>query len=256
MSLYEEQQVWIEAQLETVLATAARLLVRAHEVKAASILANAETSVTLWEDWDHQRTWRLQLAIPAEVYFEIEDRGAIEKAIDKAIAPVLEAISTSDFIETRITTALERDPDWRRKTRQFVSGESITNQGRVRSDNIAARKHDGLLFRSQPEVFFYEALKRTGVPFAPLSVVLRGGLEYRRVEPDFIIYYRGLTMIVEIDGDLYHTETPAAAHARLKLLTDEGARLERISASECDTPQKAQEAVQRVIATIERLRNV
>jgi len=51
-----------------------------------------------------------------------------------------------------------------------------------------------------------------------------------------------------------HSETPAAAHARLKFLTDEGARLERIKASECDTPEKAREAVRRVIATIDKLR--
>ena len=46
---------------------------------------------------------------------------------------------------------------------EHLSGEGITNQGRVRSDNIAARVHDGLLFRSRPEVLFYEALKRKGV---------------------------------------------------------------------------------------------
>jgi very-short-patch-repair endonuclease len=81
-----------------------------------------------------------------------------------------------------------------------------------------------------------------------------GGLEYKRVEPDFVIYKDGIVMIVEIDGDLYHSETPAAAHARLKFLLDEGARLERITASECDTPEKAREAVARVIATIDKLR--
>jgi very-short-patch-repair endonuclease len=61
-------------------------------------------------------------------------------------------------------------------------------------------------------------------------------------------------MIVEIDGDLYHTETPAAAHARLKFLTDEGVKLERINASACDTSLKAVEAVNRILATIEKLR--
>ena len=61
-----------------------------------------------------------------------------------------------------------------------LTGERINNQGRVRSGNIAAKVYDGLLFRSRPEVLFYKALKRKGVPFAPLSVVLRGGLDYRR----------------------------------------------------------------------------
>ena len=93
-------------------------------------------------------------------------------------------------------------------------GQTVPAQGRVRSDNIAARQHDGLLFRSRPEILFYDALKKAGIPFAPLSVVLRGGVQYNRIEPDFVIYKDGIMMIVEIDGDLYHSETPAAAHAR------------------------------------------
>jgi hypothetical protein len=81
-----------------------------------------------------------------------------------------------------------------------------------------------------------------------------GGLEYRRAEPDFVIFKDGIVMIVEIDGDLFHSETPVAAHTRRKFLLDEGAKLERITASECDTPEKAREAVGRVIATMNKLR--
>jgi len=79
-------------------------------------------------------------------------------------------------------------------------------------------------------------------------------MSYSRVEPDFVILNDGLVMIVEVDGDLYHTETPAAAHVRLKFITDEGAKLERITAAECDTPEKAAEAVARIIQTIGKLR--
>ena len=160
-----------------------------------------------------------------------------------------------DIIRVKIAIELERDPEWRAKVKQHLSGEGITNQGRVRSDNIATRQYDGLLFRSKPEVLFYNALKVSGVPFAPLSVVLNGGVPTRkRVEPDFVLYKEGLTMIVEIDGDLYHRETPAAAHARLKFLKDEGVLLERIDAVECDTPAKAREAVARVLRTLQKHR--
>lgn len=79
------------------------------------------------------------------------------------------------------------------------------------------------------------------------------GAEYKRIEPDFVIFKDGLVMVVEIDGDLFHTETPATAHARLKFLVDESVRLERLHASECDTPAKAKEAVARVIATMDKL---
>ncbi len=61
-------------------------------------------------------------------------------------------------------------------------------------------------------------------------------------------------MVAEIDGDLFHRESPAHAHERLKFLTDEGAALERIDASACDTPEKAKEAVARVLATMDKHR--
>ena len=61
-------------------------------------------------------------------------------------------------------------------------------------------------------------------------------------------------MVVEIDGDTYHNERPSEADARLKMLRDEGVTQEHIKASECDTPQKAREAVQRIIATMDKLK--
>ena len=62
-------------------------------------------------------------------------------------------------------------------------------------------------------------------------------------------------MIVEIDGDTWHTETPAQAHTRLQFLLDEGAHLHRISASDCDTIDKAREAAKAVIARISKLKS-
>lgn len=236
--------------VDAVVATGARLLVRQEHWAAASILANSSAPKLTHLDHDNwnggQDTWRLKLVLPAEVFVDLGSRREeIEEQINGALRTAMETVSECDFISAKITPALNVDPDWRGQVRQHLSGEGITNQGRVRSDNIAARQHDGLLFRSRPEIEFYNALKATGLPFAPLAVVLRGGAQRQRVEPDFIVVK---------DGDLYHTETPAAAHARLKFLLDEGARLERINASECDTPEKAREAVARVITTVDKLR--
>lgn len=244
------------SHLEALLATSSKLLVRSSKIEAASILAAAMPRL---EHWNHDNwnggcdTWRLYLAIPADVYFDLEAREAREKEINATLETAMKAVSSSDTVETEIVTALYNDPDWREKVAQHTSGQGITNQGRVRSDNIAARSFDGLLFRSKKEIFFYQALKSSGIAFASLSVALCGGLTYRRVEPDFILYKDGLVMIVEIDGDLFHSETPAAAHSRLKFLLDEGVKLERITGSECDSPEKAREAVSRVIATLSKL---
>lgn len=78
------------------------------------------------------------------------------------------------------------------KLKSWLTGNNINNQGRVRSDNIATRASDGLLFRSQPEIFFYKALKSLGVPFAPLPVFVKGVESYGRIEPDFFIVKDGL----------------------------------------------------------------
>jgi hypothetical protein len=96
------------------------------------------------------------------------------------------------------------DPKWRDKARTWLAGDGVTNQGRVRSDNIASRECDGLLFRSEPEILLYKALKSLGLSFAPLPVFIRGGQTYRRIEPDFVIVKSGIVMIVEVDGDTVH----------------------------------------------------
>jgi hypothetical protein len=178
----------------------------------------------------------------------------VEKIIDKAIAIPMHVLSQSDYINVEITTALEHDPDWRAKTRRALSGEGINNQGRVRSDNIAAREFEGLRFRSVPEELFYCAMKLTGLPFAPLPVVVQGGVQYHRIEPDFIIFSKGIAMVVEIDGDSFHVEKPADADARLRFLREQGIRQERIKATECDTPEKAKEAARRIVALIDKIK--
>ena len=219
-------------------------------MSAASVLANGGGRIVHWnhDNWDGGfDIWRFLLEVPVEVYFDLDDRERLETEINAALATAMEVFT--DTIEVKITTLLDGDPDWRSKVNRHLSGAGVTNQGRVRSDAVATKQYDGLLFRSRPEVLFYNALKSSGVPFAPLSVVLNAAVPKRRVEPDFILFKEGLAMIVEIDGDLFHVETPSAAHERLKFLTDEGLILERINATECDTPEKAREAVARVLRT-------
>src|SRR5438445_745948 len=80
----------------------------------------------------------------------------------------------------------------------------------------------------------YHALKAAGLTFAPLPVFLRGGAEYRRIEPDFVVLHEGHALVIEVDGDSVHVEAPADAQARLRLMTDHGAEVERVKASDCN----------------------
>ena len=90
--------------------------------------------------------------------------------------------------------------------------------------------------------------------FAPLPVFVRGGESYRRIEPDFFLVFGGISLVVEVDGDTVHQETPAEAHARTYMLQHEGVHVERIQASDCDSPEKAKSAAKKIMAVVEKLR--
>ena len=124
----------------------------------------------------------------------------------------------------------------------------------MRSDNIAARQCDGLLFRSDEEINLYKALKAAGVSFAPLPVFIRGGREYRRIEPDFVLIIGGMVAVIEVDGDTVHQESPVEAHARTTMLVHEGAHVERIRASDCSTLEGAEVCAKRVLTSLAKVR--
>jgi hypothetical protein len=202
-------------------------------------------------------TWAMRILVDPQVYATLGDdreRRKIEDAVDEHARELLRTApgSMHQLRRVDVMTRVAAMPGWREEAERFVRGEGITNQGRVRTDNIAARKHDGLLFRSPPEVELYEALKARGVPFAPLPVVLRGGRSYQRIEPDFVVFKDGVTLVVEVDGDTVHRETPAEGQARLLMLETEGVHVRRIKASECDTPEKAKRAADDVLQFIDR----
>ncbi|HYT89621.1 MAG TPA: hypothetical protein VEL76_13020 [Gemmataceae bacterium] len=146
------------------------------------------------------------------------------------------------------------DPDWREKAKPWVTGQGINNQGRARSDNLAPRQADGLLFRSQQEINLYRALKAARISFAPLPVFVKGGETYRRIEPAFVLIKDGIVLVVEVDGDTVHRESPREAHDRLTMLAHEGVHIERVNAQECDTPELARMCVGKILRIIEKLK--
>ena len=137
----------------------------------------------------------------------------------------------------------------------YLAGQGVSNQGRARSDNVASKQEDGLLFRSQPEIHLYRAFKALGVTFAPLPVFVRGGESYRRIEPDFLVLKGGLVLQVEVDGDTVHRETPLEAHDRTTMMAHEGVHVERVNAADCGTIEKAKATAQRLLGILEKLRS-
>jgi hypothetical protein len=241
---------------ETILSTLAHLYAYEGKPREVAILADAEGEIqqTGHDPWNGGRYgYAVTFYIPQYIYGQIVSlRDGIEQAFTERTTPLF---AHNEWLD-RVSLKPQRTEDlqWRDRARAWLAGSGINNQGRVRSDNIASRECDGLLFRSEPEILLYRALKSLGVSFAPLPVFVRGGSTYRRVEPDFVIVKGGLLMVVEVDGDTVHHETPAEAHDRTTMLAHEGVHIERIKASQSDTPEKAAETAKALVGLFDKLR--
>lgn len=244
-------------QTENVIATASKLLELEGRTKEVAVLAmaNAKTVQSGYDNWNGgTNLYTLYLQIPVKLYHRVfDEKEIIQKNILNIISFANDSINYYTSVE--VTVQLTDDPYWRENAKAWLRGDGINNQGKVRSDNIASRSHDGLLFRSAQEILLYKALKTSGFSFAPLPVFIRGGKSYKRIEPDFFIVKNGIMMIVEVDGDTVHTETPAEAHARTTMLLHEGVHFERIKASECDTEGKALVCAKRLLEIINKIKN-
>jgi len=243
---------------EPLLTTLARLFAHVGLAREVAVLANAESCLeeSSYENWNGGTYgYGLQLTVPHTLYADLEGHlKIIESNILVKTQELLRAIPNRRVDSVTVLPMLATDPQWREKAKAWVSGIGVNNQGRVRSDNLAAKSCDGLLFRSQPEIFLYKALKTEGVSFAPLPVFVRGGKQYKRIEPDFVILTSGVVLIVEVDGDTVHHETPVDAHARTTMLIHEGAHLERVKASECENAELAKECAQKLLALAKKLK--
>ncbi|EGR0319946.1 hypothetical protein VDT04_003503 [Vibrio cholerae] len=246
------------ADPESILGTLARLFAAKGAAREVAVLtySSPEVKESYYDNWSGGTThYTLYLHVPINLYPQLEsDLAEIENTILENAGVFLSNFENDKLSTVKIIPAVLEDPQWRDKASAWLSGSKITNQGRVRSDNVAPLTADGLLFRSQPEIHFYRALKSEGVSFSPLPVFIRGGQTYSRIEPDFVIVHHGITMVVEIDGDTVHQETPAEAQARVRTLQHEGVHVERILASECNEPQKAIDAVKRILVAIDKLK--
>lgn len=165
---------------EPILATIARLLAAEGAAREVAILASAQASYRfLEEDWNV--CWYcLQLQIPTWQYTQLSnDVETCEQTIGEKAGLISRSYSEEGIRYVSISPLVEEGGNWRDKAKKWLAGDGVTNQGRVRSDNIPSKTTDGLLFRSQNEIYFYRALKSLGVSFAPLPVFVRGGETYR-----------------------------------------------------------------------------
>jgi hypothetical protein len=228
------------------LASVVEALKSTGDARAIATLVEGQCEHVIWDSDFGINSWRWFISLPVRLFYAMteEERESTQSAIDSAASPFFAATPNDSLSSVVITPKIERaDADWRDEAIRFVKGEGVTNQGRVRSDNIASKQHRGLLFRSKAEITLFEALTRAKLAVAPLPVFVRIGKAYNRLEPDFVVIYKGLTFVVEVDGDTYHRELPAEADKRLVPLTYEGVEVRRIRAAELATEESADIAV-------------
>lgn len=164
---------------ESVLGTVARLFAADGAQLEVAVLtySNPEIQETGYDNWNGGTTiFSLFLQVPITLYPQLEsEKGSLEKSISEKLAIFLQGQENEVLGNVKIVPAVVDDPQWREKASAWLNGAKLTNQGRVRSSNVAPLTQDGLLFRSQPEIYLYKALKSLGVSFAPLPVFIRGG---------------------------------------------------------------------------------
>ena len=244
---------------EALVAALARLFAAEGAAREVALLTYSLPEIVDAHDdnnYGDTRFYTLQLHLKINLFTQVEsDREQIERMIGNKLDLFRDTSSPNQIIFARLFPAIVDDPQWRDKANAWLNGRGVSNQGRVRSDNVAPLAVDGLLFRSQQEINLYRALKSRGVSFAPLPVFVRGGETYQRMEPDFVIIHDGIIAVVEVDGDTVHTETPAEAHARTSMLEIEGVHIERISASKCNTLELANKSAEQILANLERIKS-
>jgi hypothetical protein len=152
-----------------------------------------------------------------------------------------------------IVPAAKAPANWHEQALAWLRGEGVNNQGRVRSDNIAARQYDGLLFHTDEVINFYRAFRAQGVTFAPLPIFVQGGNRHKRIEPDFMVIKGGMVALIEADGPI-HQESPVEAQERITMLVHEGAHPIRVRSSECSTMEGAEVCAKRILATLAKVK--
>lgn len=142
---------------EPLLATIARLFASEGLAREVAILANSSAIIkqTSFDNWNGGTYgYSLFLQIPywmnSQLANEIENS---EKSILDKAQYLLRSYENDHLEKVYITPLISRDEGWREKAKSWVAGEGISNRGKVRSDNIASRTTDGLLFRSSQKYF-------------------------------------------------------------------------------------------------------
>jgi hypothetical protein len=233
-----------------------RWAMRSRDTEAVRVLENAAPfieSQPCYLDGDVER-WlydhlTLHLGVGEDLFDEYEPkRDGIERRLLGYAGNVVIPEQSRYLRAVRLGLKFEKNDGWRYDASMWLIAQAITNQGRVRSNNVAPLEFEGLKFRSYTETIVYRELKRRGHPVAPLPVVIQGGETYERREPDFLIIYRGRVIIIEVHGPLSD-----ASDERLAYLARAGAIIHHLAVDRCSDTAAAKTAIDEVFGRVDRI---
>jgi hypothetical protein len=241
--------------IEDFLASLTEALKIRGDARAITVIIEGESWFDRYDDEEGFSYWTLNITLPIYIFYALSDNELreVEETIENVGGPFFISAGVGPLKSVMIMAKVSKATEtWLEEAIRFVKGEGVTNQGRVRSDNIASQQHLGLLFRSKAEITLFLAMTRAQLAVAPLPVFVRIGKNYNRIEPDFVIVRNGLTFVVEVDGDTFHRELPAEADKRLVPLTYEGVEVKRIRAADVATDALADAVVRDLIQFMDR----
>lgn len=178
----------------------------------ASLLINSSCKFIVIDsfadrDWNSYDTI-VCFSVPVVSVSKITD---IKKELLNAVKLVFPKETGFEIVDIEVSPIIEAPPD---------DEQRLSNSGSLVSSGSCP--HEGLKFRSPPEIEVYKALKKRNVLFFPNATAILGGTNMKK-EPDFLVCQNGKWGILEVMGGSYHTPTKAMQdHERARLFKDYG----------------------------------
>jgi hypothetical protein len=145
---------------------------------------------------------RITVTFPADAAFVRKKAEAGRELIETALRGLTGRTYAMDFellepMPTDEIADLKQQLEWWRSEADRLKREVPTGKP---DSNVPLTERDGY-WLTPIEVLFYDALRETGAVFAVQPWV--HGVD-RRYRPDFMVFYDGRTVIVELDGQETH----------------------------------------------------
>ncbi|MFO1235170.1 MAG: hypothetical protein U1E47_09050 [Rivihabitans pingtungensis] len=193
-----------------LLASAVEALKILGDARAIAVLVTGKCTMQLWDSDYGIDSWHLFISLPVHLFYAIseDERKSTEGSIEEVMRPFFSSTPCDSLASVMLSPlVVEAQDGWREEALRFVKGVSVWGQVKRQQHRLQTTSKR-LLFRSKAEITIFRTHPIAKLAVAPLPVFVRIGKAYNRLEPDFVVVFKGLTFVVEVDGDTFHRELP------------------------------------------------